>query len=49
MVARGETLSLIAARHGVGLDRIRAANRRQDDTVRVGEALTIPLVAGAPE
>lgn len=49
VVARGETLSLIAARHGVGVDSIRAANRRQDDTVRVGEALTIPLVASAPK
>ena len=49
VVARGETLSLIAARHGVGVDSIRAANRRQDDTVRVGEALTIPLMASAPK
>ena len=49
VVARGETLSLIAARHGVGVDSIRAANRRNDDIVRVGEALTIPLVASAPK
>ena len=49
VVARGETLSLIAARHGVGVDSIRSANRRADDTVRVGEALTIPLMASAPK
>jgi len=49
VVGRGETLSLIAARHGVGLDRIRAANQRQGDSVQVGESLTIPLVASAPE
>ena len=49
VVARGETLSLIAARHGVGVDSIREANRRRDDTVRVGEALTIPLMASAPK
>lgn len=49
VVSRGETLSLIAARHGVGVDRIREANRRQGDAVRVGESLTIPLVASAPK
>lgn len=49
VVARGETLSLIAARHGVGVDSIRNANRRQDDALRVGEALTIPLMASAPK
>ena len=48
VVSRGETLSLIAARHGVGVERIREANRRQGDSVRVGESLTIPLVASAP-
>jgi N-acetylmuramoyl-L-alanine amidase len=49
VVSRGETLSLIAAQHGVGIDSIRAANRRHGDAVRVGEALTIPLVASAPK
>jgi N-acetylmuramoyl-L-alanine amidase len=49
VVARGETLSLIAARHGVGVASIREANRRNGDTVRVGEALMIPLVATAPK
>ena len=49
VVSRGETLSLIAARHGVGVDSIREANRRHSDTVRVGERLTIPLMASAPK
>ena len=49
VVSRGETLSLIAARHGVGVDRIREANRRQGDAVRVGESLTIPLLASTPK
>lgn len=49
VVSRGETLSLIAARHGVGVDRIREANRRQGDAVQVGESLTIPLMASAPK
>lgn len=49
VVSRGETLSLIAARHGVGVDRIREANRRHGDAVQVGESLTIPLVASAPK
>ena len=49
LVSRGETLSLIAARHGVGIDRIREANRRQGDSLRVGESLTIPLLASSPK
>ncbi|MBC7656384.1 MAG: N-acetylmuramoyl-L-alanine amidase, partial [Frankiaceae bacterium] len=49
VVGRGETLSLIAARHGVGVDRIREANRRQGDSVQIGESLTIPLMASAPK
>ena len=47
VVARGETLSLIAARHGVPMASIRSANRLQGDTVRIGERLTIPLGGGA--
>ncbi len=49
VVARGETLSLIAARHGVGVDSIREANRRNGDTVKVGESLMIPLMAATPK
>ncbi len=54
VVSRGETLSLIAARHGVPMQSIRAANKLQGDTVRIGERLTIPAatataVASLPE
>ena len=51
VVGRGETLSLIAQRHGVGVDRLRQANRLRGDRVRVGERLTIPaaIMAGTPE
>jgi N-acetylmuramoyl-L-alanine amidase len=51
VVGRGDSLSAIAQRHGVGLDRLRAANRLRGDTVRVGEKLTIPppTLAGTPE
>lgn len=52
VVSRGETLSLIAQRHGVPMNSIRAANKLKGDTVRVGERLTIPLsgaVAALPE
>lgn len=52
VVSRGETLSLIAVRHGVPVSSIRSANKLQGDTVRVGERLTIPvapIVASAPE
>ncbi len=52
IVSRGETLSQIAARHGVPMATIRQANRLKDDTVRIGERLTIPVaaqVASAPE
>ena len=46
VVARGETLGLIAARHGVSLTQLRRANDKRDDVVRVGERLRIPA---APE
>lgn len=52
VVSRGETLSLIAARHGVPMATIRQANGLKGDMVRVGERLTIPVaaqVASAPE
>ncbi|WP_374472056.1 N-acetylmuramoyl-L-alanine amidase [Arenimonas sp.] len=52
VVSRGETLSLIAARHGVPMNSIRAANHLKGDTVKVGERLTIPMagaMAGLPE
>lgn len=46
VVARGETLGLIAARHGISLSQLRSANDKRDDMVRVGERLRIPA---APE
>ena len=49
VVSRGETLTLIAARHGVPVDTLREANRKHGDRVRVGERLRIPLIAAAPE
>jgi N-acetylmuramoyl-L-alanine amidase len=42
VVSRGESLSLIAARHGVTLASLRAANSLRGDVVRVGERLKIP-------
>jgi N-acetylmuramoyl-L-alanine amidase len=45
VVSRGETLNIIAARHGVPVNSIRAANRLHGDVVRVGERLTIPVAA----
>ncbi|HEX5756639.1 MAG TPA: N-acetylmuramoyl-L-alanine amidase [Arenimonas sp.] len=47
VVSRGETLSLIAARHGVPMASIRQANGIHGDILKVGERLTIP-VAAAP-
>lgn len=46
VVSRGETLSLIAQRHGVPLSSLRSANRIKGDMVKVGERLTIPLAMG---
>ncbi len=46
LVARGETLGLIAARHGVSVNQLRSANDKRNDVVRVGERLRIPA---APE
>ena len=42
VVARGETLGLIAARHGVSVSELRRANALRGDTVRAGERLRIP-------
>ncbi len=45
VVSRGETLSLIANRHGVPKDSIVAANKKRNDDVRIGERLIIPAIA----
>ncbi|RMD77892.1 MAG: AMIN domain-containing protein [Gammaproteobacteria bacterium] len=42
VIARGETLSGIAARFGVSVERLRAANRLRGDLLRVGQVLLIP-------
>ncbi|MCB1611094.1 MAG: LysM peptidoglycan-binding domain-containing protein, partial [Xanthomonadales bacterium] len=42
VVARGETLSEIAVRHGVSVSKIRQANAIDGDLVRVGAVLKIP-------
>ena len=42
VVGRGETLSMIAERHGVAVESLRAANNKRNDTVQVGEHLRIP-------
>ena len=47
VIARGDTLSEIAARYNVSLSSIRQANKLNGDTVRVGQKLRIPLYAGS--
>jgi N-acetylmuramoyl-L-alanine amidase len=42
VVARGETLSEIAVRHGVSVSKIRKVNSLNGDMVRVGAVLKIP-------
>lgn len=42
VVSRGETLSVIAARHGTSVTALRSANKLAQDAVRVGDVLEIP-------
>ena len=42
VVQRGDTLSEIAARYGVSLSMLRAANKLSGSAIRVGQKLTIP-------
>ena len=42
IVSRGDTLSGIASRYAVPVDRIKQANRLNTDTIRVGAVLVIP-------
>ncbi len=42
VVSRGETLSVIAARHGTSVTALRSANKLARDDVRVGDVLEIP-------
>ena len=41
-VVKGDTLFSVARRYGVTVDAIRKANNKTDDTLRVGERITIP-------
>jgi len=46
VISRGDTLSEIAARYNVSAAAIRAANRLNNDTIRVGQTLSIPVFPG---
>jgi len=46
VIARGDTLSQIAQRYHVSPAAIRAANKLNSDTIRVGQTLSIPVFAG---
>ena len=43
IIAKGDTLSQIAERYQVSLNRLRSANQLKDDELRVGDTLRIPL------
>lgn len=45
-VEKGDTLSIIAQKHGVSTDTIRWANDLTDDSLTVGDELKIPPVTG---
>lgn len=47
VIARGDTLSEIAARYNVSTASIRAANRLNNDKIRVGQTLSIPILPGS--
>jgi N-acetylmuramoyl-L-alanine amidase len=42
VVGRGETLAIIAERHGVTPGKLRSANKLASDSLRVGDVLDIP-------
>lgn len=46
VIARGDTLSEIAERYNVSTAAIRAANKLSNDSIRVGQTLSIPVYAG---
>jgi LysM repeat protein len=46
-VVKGDTLSQIASRTGVGVPQLRAANGLQGNLIKVGQKLQIPAAAGA--
>jgi N-acetylmuramoyl-L-alanine amidase len=47
VIARGDTLSEIAARYNSSAAAIRAANRLNTDKIRVGQTLSIPIYPGS--
>jgi LysM repeat protein len=48
VVKSGDSLSMIAAKHGVKTAALRAANNLSGDKIRVGQKLTIPGSAATP-
>ena len=46
VVARGDTVSEIAARYNVSSADIRKANKLSNNRIRVGQTLSIPIFAG---
>ncbi len=44
IIARGDTLSLIAQQYRVSLNSLRSANRIKGDRIKVGQVLTIPAL-----
>jgi N-acetylmuramoyl-L-alanine amidase len=47
VIARGDTLSEIAERYNVSAAAIRAANKLSNDSIRIGQTLSIPVYAGS--
>ena len=47
VIARGDTLSEIAARYNTSTAAIRSANRLSGDKIRVGQTLSIPIYPGS--
>jgi N-acetylmuramoyl-L-alanine amidase len=47
VIARGDTLSEIAARYNTSAAAIRAANSLRNDNIRIGQTLSIPIFSGS--
>ena len=48
VVVRGDTLSAIAKRYGVGVEVLRDHNGLESDVIRIGQRLTVPSSSAAP-